>query len=89
MMAPATNPLALVDPDLPVHGLDALRVANAAIMPTGVSGNTNAALHHDRREMRGDDAGYTLSRGATGGDNSPLPGLLRSLNVRLRHKAAS
>jgi choline dehydrogenase len=43
MMAPASNPMAVVDHELRVHGLSGLRVADAAIMPTVVSGNTNAA----------------------------------------------
>ena len=43
MMAPATNPMAVVDRELRVHGVEALRVADASIMPTVVSGNTNAA----------------------------------------------
>jgi choline dehydrogenase len=42
-MGPATDPRAVVDPSLRVHGIDGLRVADASIMPTVVSGNTNAA----------------------------------------------
>ena len=38
-----SDPLAVVDADLRVHGIDGLRVADASIMPTVVSGNTNAA----------------------------------------------
>jgi choline dehydrogenase len=43
MMGPATNPTAVVDAELRVHGLSGLRVADASVMPTVVSGNTNAA----------------------------------------------
>jgi len=37
------DPLAVVDAELRVHGVGGLRVADASIMPTVVSGNTNAA----------------------------------------------
>lgn len=38
-----SDPLAVVDARLRVHGLDGLRVADASVMPTVISGNTNAA----------------------------------------------
>jgi choline dehydrogenase len=37
-----TDPLAVVDPELRVHGLQNLRVADASIMPRIIGGNTNA-----------------------------------------------
>src|SRR5262249_29204489 len=38
-----TDAMAVVDPELKVRGVGHLRVADASIMPTVISGNTNAA----------------------------------------------
>ena len=41
-MGPSTDPLAVVDSELKVHGLQNLRVIDASVMPHLVTGNTNA-----------------------------------------------
>ena len=43
-MGPAADPRAVVDSELRVHGLDAIRVVDCSVMPTLVSGNTNAPV---------------------------------------------
>jgi len=42
-MGPAQDAMAVVGPDLRVHGMKNLRVADASIMPTMPAANTNAA----------------------------------------------
>ncbi|CAF4884459.1 unnamed protein product [Pieris macdunnoughi] len=43
-MGPSWDPGAVVDPRLRMHGIESLRVIDASVMPTIVSGNTNAAV---------------------------------------------
>ena len=42
-MGPTSDPTAVVDDQLRVHGMDCLRVIDASIMPTMISANLNAA----------------------------------------------
>ena len=41
-MGPAEDPWSVVDHELKVHGVKGLRVVDASIMPTLITGNTNA-----------------------------------------------
>ena len=43
-MAPASDPTAVVDDQLRVRGMEALRVVDASIMPTMPSANLNASV---------------------------------------------
>ena len=41
-MGPASDPMAVVDQYLRVHGLEGIRVADASVMPNVIRANTNA-----------------------------------------------
>ena len=43
-MGAASDPLAVVAPDLRVHGTEGLRVIDASVFPDLVGGNINAAV---------------------------------------------
>jgi len=44
-LGPSSDPTAVVGANLKVHGLEALRVADASVMPSMPSANTNAATY--------------------------------------------
>ena len=43
-MGPASDAMSVVDSELRVHGIGGLRVVDCSVMPTLVSGNTNAPV---------------------------------------------
>ena len=54
-----TDPMAVVDPRLRVHGIEGLRVADASVMPAVTTGNTNATC-----VMIGEKASAMILEGA-------------------------
>ena len=53
------DPMAVVDTDLKVHGIKQLRVVDASIMPTLISGNTNAPVMMIAEKCAGEMLGIT------------------------------
>jgi choline dehydrogenase len=68
-MGPASDPLAVVDDQLKVHGLEGLRVVDASIMPRMISANLNASTM-----MIADKASDMIS-----GQQAPPPAIVLDL----------
>ena len=67
-MGPASDPTAVVDDQLRVHGMEGLRVIDASIMPMMISANLNASA------LMIGEKGADLVRGRPAPEPAVLPG---------------
>jgi choline dehydrogenase-like flavoprotein len=50
-MGPATNPMAVVDERLRVHGMDRLRVIDGSVMPKVVAGKSRKSVSYPAHDV--------------------------------------